>query len=385
MKNVLFIESGVYGGGSFVSLVKHLKALDRTKINPVVVFFNDSEHRANIQSLGIKTVLVQDDLFTGKGKKSAKILNALFIKGFLPFWNGFFLKKIHHHSISDVKKIIRDHSIDYVHLNTEIFRDRVGLLAASEQNIPVISHLRSKYDTSKIGKLSTYVLFSNYYIKKYICVSEETKAFWTKVFKIHNDSEVIYDYFEMEDKFEKTSKAFSNPVQLLCPANLIPVKGHPFLINSLAPLLLVNKVSLILAGKGEDTYTYELKNLCKELNIEKNVQFLGFRSDMSDLMKSSDIVILASKREGMPNALIEAMGLGSIVIATNVGGIPEIINDKENGFLVDYNDEQALRDVIQEIMDNRYNLIEIRKNAMQKVTDHFSLNQYQQKIKSLYE
>ena len=385
MKNVLFIESGVFGGGSFVSLQKHLFALDRSKINPVVVFFNDTEHIQKIKALGIPTFLVQDSVFTGKGKIAAKTINAFFMKGYLPFLNGFFLKKIHKQSIKEMKKIIKTNRIDFVHLNTEIFRDRVGLLAAQELKIPIVSQLRSKYDPSKIGGLSSYINFANQHVKNYVCVSEDTKKFWIDHFKIHQNTHVIYDYFEGSFNLEISKKQLSTPIKIICPANLIPVKGHPFLIKSLAPLIQKNKVQLLLAGKGETTYTEELHKLCSELGISDNVQFLGYRNDILSLMTNSDVIVLLSKREGMPNVIIEAMGIGSIVVATNVGGIPEIIKNNENGFLVEYNDEINFREIVQKIIENAPDLARIRTNAKATIKHQFSIEQYQSKIKSLYE
>lgn len=385
MKNVLFIESGVFGGGSFVSLLKHLHALDRKKVKPFVVFFNTTEHIQKIEALGISTFLVKDLLFTGRGYKIAKTINAFFMKGYLPFLNGFFLKKIHKQSINQIKNIITSNQIDFVHLNTEIFRDRVGLFAAQELRIPVVSQLRSKYDASRIGKLSSYIDFANQSVKKYVCVSEDTKKFWVDHFKIHSNIDVIYDYFETTPKLEVINYQFSNPVKILCPANLIPVKGHSFLIKSIATLIKENKITLILAGRGEETYTESLKTLCSDLGISDGVQFLGFRKDIINLMSSSDIIILSSEREGMPNAIIEAMGIGRIVIGTNVGGIPEIIKNGENGFLVSYNDESKLRNTVEDIILKNTNTEMIGNNAKSTIKQYFSREQYQSKIQNLYE
>ena len=385
MKNVLFIESGVYGGGSFVSLVKHLNALDRDKINPVVVFFNDSPQREKIQSMGIKTYLVKDPLFSKNGTQFAKYVNAFFMKGILPFWDGFFLKMIHNTSVKEIQKLIKENAVDRVHLNTEIFRDRVGLIAAAELGIPVISHLRSKYDPSKIGKLKSYIRYANAHVSQYIGVSEETKKFWSETYGIHQQVEVLYDYFEPYPEEENIVHSHSIPLKILCPANLVPVKGHPFLIRGLQPFLFQKKLELFLAGKGEEEYERELKELCQKLEVVDEVHFLGFRKDIQSLMKEADVIMLASEREGMPNVIIEAMGIGSLVVATAVGGIPEIIQHGKNGFLINDQNEIELQEIIQNIIEKNVNEKEIRQNAKQTVAEKFSKSQYQLKIKSLYE
>lgn len=86
-----------------------------------------------------------------------------------------------------------------------------------------------------------------------------------------------------------------------------------------------------IVGDGEDRYA--LEDLAKQLKIDQNVKFLGFVTDGPKLMKAFDIFLLPSRKEGMPYVLLEAQKAGVPILASNVGGIPEIIHDGDNGLL----------------------------------------------------
>ena len=81
----------------------------------------------------------------------------------------------------------------------------------------------------------------------------------------------------------------------------------------------------------------ETKSLVTQLNIERNVRFLGLRRDISIVLRALDSLVIPSISEGLPMVLIEAMTLGTPVIATRVGGIPDAISEGNNGLLAELN------------------------------------------------
>ena len=82
--------------------------------------------------------------------------------------------------------------------------------------------------------------------------------------------------------------------------------------------------------------------IVKKLKTENPVVFTGFRKDILSIIKISDIVVLTSKWEGMPNLILDRIALGKSVISTDIGGGKEIIEDGVNGFLLKYGDKKAL-------------------------------------------
>ena len=110
------------------------------------------------------------------------------------------------------------------------------------------------------------------------------------------------------------------------------------LINALASIAIPWK--LVFAGEGPTQAA--CKQQVADLGLEKQVSFLGNRADVPELLAAADVCVLATEVEGLPLALIEAMRAGLPVVANSVGGIPELISDAANGWLIPVNNEQLL-------------------------------------------
>lgn len=389
MKQILFIESGVYEGGSFMSMVKHIEALDKSRYVPVIVFFNQNKWISIFREKGYVVYLVSDKVFTKLGSKRYAYFNAFFMKGVIKWHVISYLKWLHKSSIKDIEEIIAKHDIAYVHLNTELFRDRIGLIAAVNSGVPVVSHLRSKYELGKIHFSKQYVAFANQNVSKYIAVSKDTASFWVEHVKVEQKKiQVLYDYFEpivSKDIFNSNIYNFDG-IKIVCVANLVPVKGHQFLLESCAPVLKELNAKLYLVGRGEEDYIQSLKTIAKKLDIEDKIQLIGYTDKVNDYLLQSDVVLLFSIREGLPNIIIEGLGAGAIIIATNVGGIPEIIDDKKNGFLVAYGDCSAASQIIRDVlMLNKESRRVVVDNADDTINSKFSKKNYEEIISNIYE
>lgn len=127
---------------------------------------------------------------------------------------------------------------------------------------------------------------------------------------------------------------------------------------------------LIIGGDGE---TQRLINFVKNNNLENVVKFVGFveGKDKEHILKTSDIYILPSYNEGLPISILEAMAYSMPIISTNVGGIPEIVADDQNGYLFEPGDIKALEKAIFNFSNDR-NLMQTFGNASyEKVYKHF--------------
>lgn len=389
MKKILFIESGIFGGGSFSSLVKHIKALDRKRIQPVVVFFNENEYVKPLEEMGIQVYCIQDPVFTKKISRPFSVfLNKLFMKGYWRVSVISYLKWLHRDSIQEIIKISKGENIEGIHLNTELFRDRIGLLAGAELKIPIYSHLRSKYADRSIFYNPDYISFANENVKKYLSVSDDTKRFWLEKVGLDSDKfEVMHDYVSVQGHHPENFKPLPEKgLNFLCIANILPVKNHFYLIESLKNILIETSSRLLLLGKGEDRYLGDLKNRIQYLGIEKHVDFLGFKTNVEDYIRESDMVLLFSKSEGLPNVVLEAMSQGALMVATEVGGIPEVIKNEENGFLVPLNNSAQTEKIIWNILNlPEKKQQELRFNAHKSIKNNFSDTVYQLKVNQLYE
>lgn len=125
-------------------------------------------------------------------------------------------------------------------------------------------------------------------------------------------------------------------------------KGHDIALQALANLWARGVDShLLIAGTG--SLKEELTLLRDELGLQEHVTFLGYRRDVGDLMHLADGFLLSSRWEGLPNVVMEACGAGLPVVATDVGGVREIIENRHSGLIVPADDPQALSDAMHEL------------------------------------
>jgi glycosyltransferase involved in cell wall biosynthesis len=133
-------------------------------------------------------------------------------------------------------------------------------------------------------------------------------------------------------------------------ARLVPIKAHEILLA--AARLLADRPApprVVIAGDGERRA--ELEALAAADGLRGRVHFLGWRADLPRIYADLDVVVLCSRNEGSPVALIEAMAAGRPVVATRVGGVPDVVIDGESGLLVPEDDAPALAQAIARVLD----------------------------------
>ncbi len=134
-------------------------------------------------------------------------------------------------------------------------------------------------------------------------------------------------------------------------ARLHPVKGHPFLLQAAARLAPVfPDVFFLLIGDGQDRKA--LEKMAVDLGIAQHVVFAGFVKDVESLYAGMDIFCLPSLMEGMGLSLVESMYCGTPVVASRVGGIPELVTDQTDGLLVPPENVAALVDALTKLLDD---------------------------------
>ena len=137
---------------------------------------------------------------------------------------------------------------------------------------------------------------------------------------------------------------------VLCPARLDPQKNHGLLLRAFERVHreLPDTVLLLAGGRqlGSAIYERDLRSLADLVGVDGAVRWLGVRGDMSRLLAACDVVALASDWEGFGLALLEAMAAARPVVATAVGGVPEVVCDGEGGVLVEAGDTSAFAEAL---------------------------------------
>jgi protein-tyrosine-phosphatase len=164
---------------------------------------------------------------------------------------------------------------------------------------------------------------------------------------------------------------------------LSPVKGHSSLLRA-ARLVLHEQPRAKFLIVGDGPLSAELRALAVELRIDGACLFAGHRTDVHDLLSAIDVFVLPSLSEGIPMALLEAMALGTPVVATAVGGIPEVIRHRVNGLLVYSGDERALADACVALTVDRDLAARLVANGRRTVEQAFSCTQNGQALTRVY-
>lgn len=188
-------------------------------------------------------------------------------------------------------------------------------------------------------------IFARKHLMTNIAISSSIQKEFISKYGVENIKKVVNGVPFKEPKESKKSYDFINV------ASFDKVKNHELLLKSFAKVLESNNnLSLVLVGKGEELT--KIKCLAEDLKISKNIIFTGQVSDVSSYLVKSRCFVLSSNFEGLPISLLEAMNFGLPVISTNVGGVPDIIKER-NGILVEPNDVNALFNAMNKIISDK--------------------------------
>ncbi len=163
---------------------------------------------------------------------------------------------------------------------------------------------------------------------------------------------------------------------------LLPIKGPMHLLNAMIKIWQsLSDVQLVYVGKGDQEEA--LKQQAMKMGVSDKVKYLGWRDDVHELMPLFDLFALPSMNEGMGRVLVEAMAAGKAVVASNVGGIPDLVHHGQNGFLVEPGDVAGLSAAIEKLLADQNLRREMGKRG-QAMAYNFSESKMIKKIDALY-
>ncbi len=162
-------------------------------------------------------------------------------------------------------------------------------------------------------------------------------------------------------------------------------KGHAYLLDAFATVHARHSAArLLLVGDGIRRPWVE--GLAKARGLGEAIVFTGFRADVPDLLRAMDCFVLASTRtEGVPQSLLQAFAAGVPVVASSIGGIPEVVKDGETGILVPPEDAAALARAIESVLGDRSGALARARVARQMVEDSFSHSAAVSRLLALYD
>ena len=161
-------------------------------------------------------------------------------------------------------------------------------------------------------------------------------------------------------------------------------KGHLTLLEAVALLLKKRPIHLAIAGEGP--MRRDLPREIERLQLNDCVTLLGHRTDVPNLLASLDVLVLPSyAHEGIPQIILQAQAMARPIVATRIGGIPEVVEDGKTGLLVERKDAQALADAIGRLLDDPAFARSLGQRGRQQIEAKYSLDAMGERLLALYE
>jgi L-malate glycosyltransferase len=304
--------------------------------------------------------------------------------------NGTLLQPNTFVQIARVARLIRQSGARLVH-GTEFISNLIALLAGRLARVPVVvsrvdlGHLREGFGkkhraVEKWMSRTADAVSANAEAVRRMCIEEEGSD-PARTFVIPNGLDLTRFDQLMARPLEGPPPPGKPLIAVI--ANLWPVKGHRTLLEAIA-VVRRERPDARFALVGDGPEREYLQRRCAELGLGESVALLGTRYDVPAILARADAACLPSLAEGLPNAVMEAMAARLPVVASAVGGVPELVNE-ENGFTVPPQDPQALAARLLELLNNPGRAREMGVRGRRKIELDYSLQRLSERNGALYD
>ncbi len=182
----------------------------------------------------------------------------------------------------------------------------------------------------------------------------------------------------------------STPV-IFASGNFRFAKGFDLLLQSMAELVdkfsqagVVGNSLPVLVITGEGVLQQSMAELAEQLGLADQVRFLGFRTDMPEILRAADLFVLSSRWEGCPMVVLESMGLGVPILATDVGGVPELIFHDQTGIIIPPGNSTTMSDGLYELLHDSERAACLAEQGQERLIRMFSSEKSANGISALY-
>ncbi|MES2459511.1 MAG: glycosyltransferase family 4 protein [Armatimonadota bacterium] len=402
-RTILFLDHTAKWSGGEIALLRTLEALDRTRVTPVVVLAEEGVFADHLREAQIETHVLP---LSGQAREVRKDT----LGGSALFRHAGAGMAFARYAFT-IARFAKRRGAFALHCNS-LKSDLYGGLAGRIAGIPVIWHVRDHIDPSYLPAPAVKVLraLAHTFPTTVIAISESVLE---KLFpdpadrqkQLANRVRIIHDGLaerELGTPLPPLTTQWKNdPPRIGIVGRFVAWKGQHIFLQAAQQVHMSGKAGdnegaldpviaeaiFVLVGKplfGEDEYEEELKRMAAPLG--NSVQFLGFRSDVPEILRNLDIFVHASTTpEPFGQVVIEAMAEGVPVIASDGGGVREIIEEGVSGLRTPMGDASALADAIKQLLGDPVRANRMARAAHERVRALFTAAQNARKIEAVYD
>jgi glycosyltransferase involved in cell wall biosynthesis len=287
-----------------------------------------------------------------------------------------------------IYKIIRREKPDIIHTHTAK-AGTLGRFAGILYGKAILIHtFHGHVFSGYFGKIKTLFFiwierFLGLFTDKIITVSENLKKELAEIFKIAPEDKisVIELGFELEDLLKLPQRENQQTINIGIVGRLVPIKNHKMLFKA---CMLGGNLPYRIVVIGDGEMRGELEKNAEEFGMRDRIEFKGWIIDLKAIYEELDIVALTSLNEGTPVSLIEAMAAGRPVVATNVGGVKDIVKDGMSGYLVESGNAEEFNKRLLELIKDSEKRRKFGEYGRNMVKERFSKERLIKDTEKLY-
>jgi glycosyltransferase involved in cell wall biosynthesis len=386
---VLYFDHTAMLGGGEIALLNLIRYLDRKRITPVVVLCSEGPLAWRLRNICEVHILSLPDRVRNTRKDSLSWRSVLKLREIASTVScsirlaRFALKK----------------DINLIHTNS-LKADIIGGIAGRLARRPVVWHVRDRIESDYLPKSIVRAFrFLCGFLPSYVIANSQA-VLRTLHLKRSRPQTSIPSGIDLSERSgladdaavvhrEPVANAGSEQQIIALIGRICPWKGqHIFLQAAAAVRQSFPSARFKIVGAalfGEEQYEAEIRRLCTDLDLDSAVEFTGFCPDIAGLIAELDLVVHASTTgEPFGQVIVEAMAAAKPVIATNGGGVPEIVVDTVTGFLVPMGDARAMAEAICKVLSDPSMACRMGLRGFRRVQECFSIENTVQKVEAVY-
>ncbi len=392
-RTILYLDHTASLGGGEIALLNLVQSLNTRRYHPIVVLSAEGPLQARLVQCGVETHILPISKNVGQTRKDSLGLGSLLRVGTVLQTLGYSRR---------LAAFMREKRVDLVHTNS-LKADIMGGIAARLARVPVIWHVRDRIENDYLPApvVRVFRWLCNV-IPDYIIANSEATLGTLNVTRVRSLAaipsglalrwgHVIHDGVSEEALRTGSPLTAANSAPLIgLVGRISPWKGQHIFIRAAAEVRSQHpNARFQIIGSalfGEEVYEREVRDLATSLGLDDCLEWMGFRSDVPNLIQKLDLLVHASTSgEPFGQVVVEGMAAGKPVVATNGGGVPEIVEHNLTGLLVPMGDAPAMATAILHFLDNPDLAARMGQAGRQRVMDKFTIDQTARKVESVYE